>query len=98
MRLRTFRIRTLLLIIAFLALILTVIAQSVALQRAAAREQQMRAETARKDQALAALSKALVEAEQLQTFVTEELKQVTAEADDLRPRAKIERKSAQVRK
>jgi hypothetical protein len=39
-----FRLRTLMIGIAFLALILTVIVQAVLLRRAAAREQQLRAE------------------------------------------------------
>ena len=44
MRLPRFRLRTLMISIAFLALILTVIMQAILLRRGAAREQQLRAE------------------------------------------------------
>ncbi|MFO0889637.1 MAG: hypothetical protein U0790_10920 [Isosphaeraceae bacterium] len=44
MRLPRFRLRTLMISIAFLALILTVIMQAILLRQAAVREQQLRAE------------------------------------------------------
>jgi hypothetical protein len=44
MRLPRFRLRTMMICIAFLALVLTVIMQAILLQRAAVREQQLRAE------------------------------------------------------
>ena len=46
MRLLRFRLRTLMISITFLALILTVIMQTILLQRAAVREEQLRAEGA----------------------------------------------------
>jgi hypothetical protein len=67
MRLLRFRLRTLMISITFLALILTVILQTILLQRAAVREEQLRAEAAfqmsgavlQRVQAEAALKRAL---------------------------------------
>jgi hypothetical protein len=76
MRLLRFRLRTLMISIAFLALILTVIMQAILLQRAAVREAHLRAEAAfqmsravlQRVQAEAALKRALaMEEEQRQS-------------------------------
>jgi hypothetical protein len=72
MRLPRFRIRTVMIIVAFLALVLTVLMQAIMLQRAAVREQLLRAE--------AELRLAVARAELEQARAEAELKRAFAEA------------------